>query len=149
MTTKAALFALLALWGVGTCATLPAFAEDATTDAPAETQSDAQAGAQPLKRTLTNRVWVRQDSDLPGVMRIFLSDGTMVSDSCWETHRLSPWRMTSDNAITWNEDGMDINAEVKSLSSGELVLDLLLGKDRVEERYAAATVPFVCPDMPK
>lgn len=142
MTTKAALFALLALWGVGTTAALPAYAE--------ETANDAQAEAQPLKRTLTNRVWVKQDTgDLPGVMRIFLSDGTLVSDSCWETHRLSQWKMTGDTAITWNEDGMDINAEVLSVSSGELVLNLLLGSDRVEERYAAATVPYVCPDMPK
>lgn len=142
MTTKAALFALLALWGVGTGVALPAYAEDTTTD--------AQAEAQPLKRTLTNRVWVKQDTgDLPGVMRIFLSDGTMVSDSCWETHRLSQWKMTGDTAITWNEDGMDINAEVLSVSSGELVLNLLLGSDKVEERYTAATVPYVCPDMPK
>lgn len=142
MTTKAALFALLALWGVGTTAALPAYAE--------ETANDAQAEAQPLKRTLTNRVWVKQDTgDLPGVMRIFLSDGTLVSDSCWETHRLSQWKMTGDTAITWNEDGMDINAEVLSVSSGELVLNLLLGSDRVEERYAAANVPYVCPDMPK
>lgn len=141
MTSKAALFALLALWGVGSTAALPAVAEDAVSDTPAE--------AQPLKRTLTNRVWVRQGSDLPGVMRIFLSDGTMVADSCWETHRLSPWQMNGETSLTWNEDGIDIKAEVKSLTSSELVLSLALGNETVEERYAAAAVPYVCPDMPK
>ena len=33
MTSKAALFALLAMWGVGSTACLPAFAEDTTTEA--------------------------------------------------------------------------------------------------------------------
>ena len=142
MTSKAALFALLALWGVGTCAALPAVAQEAV--------SDSQSEHEPAKRTLTNRVWVKADTpDLPGVMRIFLSDGTMVSDSCWETHRLSQWRMTSDTALTWNEDGMDINAVISALTSGELVLKLALGSETVEERYAAATVPYLCPDIPK
>lgn len=142
MTSKAALFALLALWGVGTCTALPAVAQEAV--------SDSQSEHEPAKRTLTNRVWVKADSpDLPGIMRIFLSDGTMVSDSCWETHRLSQWRMTSDTALTWNEDGIDINAEISALTSGELVLKLALGSETVEERYTAATVPYLCPDIPK
>lgn len=144
MTTKTALFALLAVWGVGSTTCLPAFAEDA----PAE---DSVADSSPAKRSFTNRVWVKQggENDLPGVMRIFLSDGTLVQDSCWETHRLSAWKMTSDTSVTWNEDGMDIAADIVSVSSDSLVLSLKLGSDAVEERYAAADVPYVCPDMPK
>ena len=49
-------------------------------------------------------------------MRIFLSDGTLVQDSCWETHRLSQWTMTSDTGVNWNEDGMDISADIVSVS---------------------------------
>src|SRR5262249_2272062 len=38
---------------------------------------------------LTNRVWMRSDSTgLPGVTRIFLSDSTLLMDSCWETYRV-------------------------------------------------------------
>jgi hypothetical protein len=144
MTTKAALFALLAVWGVGTaCPVVPAFAED--NDAAIE---EADSGS-PLKRSFTNRVWTKADSDLPGIVRIFLSDGTLVSDSCWETHRLSPWKWTSDSAISWNEDGMDINADIVSVSATDLVLKLDLAGGAVEERYVAADVPYVCPDMPK
>jgi hypothetical protein len=82
-------------------------------------------------------------------MKIFLSDGTMVQDSCWETHRLSNWTMSGDTGLTWNEDGMDIPATIVSVSSTELHLQLTLGSDKVDERYVAATVPYTCPDMPK
>lgn len=142
MTSKAALFALLAVWGVGSTACLPAFAEDA---APTESAANAKTS----KTGLVDRVWTKADGDLPGVMKIFLSDGTLVQDSCWETHRLSAWELTSDTALKWNEDGMDINADIVSLTDAELVLSLKLGSDAVEEKYVTATVPYLCPDMPK
>lgn len=143
MTTKTALFALLAVWGVGgACVPSAALAEDVALEA-----SDAA----PAKRSFTNRVWVKQGAgdDLPGVMRIFLSDGTLVQDSCWETHRLSEWKMASETVVTWNEDGMDISADIVSVSAQSLVLGLKLGSETVEERYEAADVPYVCPDIPK
>lgn len=141
MTSKAALFALLAMWGVGSTACLPALAEDAPTAAASDSRT--------AKPGLVDRVWTKADGDLPGVMRIFLSDGTLVQDSCWETHRLSAWELTSDSALKWNEDGMEINADIVSLTDAELVLSLKLGSDAVEEKYVTATVPFLCPDMPK
>ena len=144
MTTKTALFALLAMWGVSSSLGTPAMAEEAAS-------AKASADQTPLKRSFTNRIWVQADegNDLPGVMKIFLSDGTLVQDSCWETHRLSAWELTSDTALKWNEDGMDINADIVSLTDAELVLSLKLGSDAVEEKYVTATVPYVCPDMPK
>lgn len=143
MISKAALLALLAMWGVGTvCDLAPALAEEAS--------SEDQADHSPAKRSFSNRVWVKSDTgDLPGVIRIFLSDGTLVQDSCWETHRLSQWHMTSDTGFTWNEDGVDIAAEIVSVSARDLVLSVKLGGEAVEERYMAAAVPYVCPDMPK
>jgi len=139
MTSKAALFALLAMWGLGSTACIPAFAEDTVTESAGKTS----------KPGLVDRVWTKVDVDLPGVMKIFLSDGTLVQDSCWETHRLSPWELTSDTTLKWNEDGMDIAADIVSLTDAELVLSLKLGSDTVEEKYVTATVPYVCPDMPK
>jgi hypothetical protein len=142
MTSKAALFALLAMWGVGSCVNAPALAEDSTTETPATSS--------PAKRSFTNRVWVKTETgDLPGVMKIFLSDGTLVQDSCWETHRLSTWSMQSDTGFTWNEDGMDITASITSVSSKDLHLIVNIGAEKVEEHYVAATVPYLCPDMPK
>ena len=44
---------------------------------------------------------------------------------------------------------MDIAADIVSLTDAELVLSLKLGSDAVEEKYVAATVPYLCPDMPK
>lgn len=143
MTSKAALFALLAMWGVGTASdVVPVLAEEAGTE--------DRADHRPAKRSFSNRVWVKSDTgDPPGVMRIFLSDGTLVQDSCWETHRLSQWQMTSPTGLTWNEDGIDIAAEIVSVSSSDLVLSVKLGNEAAEERYTAAAAPYVCPDMPK
>lgn len=140
MPSRAAIFALLSLWGVGTVA-LPASAQDAT--APA-----AESSAGEERDELTDRVWVKagDDASLPGVIKIFLSDGTLVQDSCWETHRLSAWQKTGDSAVTWNEDGLEITADIVTLSADELVLRIA-GMD--EERYTPADVPYVCPDIPK
>lgn len=144
MTSKAALFALLALWGIGSCAALPAVAQGGTT------AGESRSEHNPAKRSFTNRVWLKTDTgELPGVIKIFLSDGTLVQDSCWETHRLSQWKMTSATGLAWSEDGAEIAAEIVSVSAGDLVLNLALGGETVEERYTAATVPFVCPDMPR
>lgn len=141
MDTKAAIIAMLSVWGVGTCTTLPAMAQD-TEDA-----TEEKAPANPL----LNRVWVRADADpgLPGPMQIFLEDGTLVTDSCWETYRLSSWQQVSDSAISWDEDGMVINADIASVTDSELVLKLHLGSDVQEQRFVPATVPYVCPDIPK
>ena len=141
MTSKAAIFALLSLWGVGTATCLPAVAEDTVTESTAEAEGD----------DLTDRVWVKagDKSSLPGVIKIFLSDGTLVQDSCWETHRLSAWQKDGATTVSWNEDGMDIKADIVTLTADELVLSLKLVGGDVEERYTPATVPYVCPDMPK
>lgn len=143
MTSKTALFALLAVWGVTPCIPTQAMAEEAAS-------TEAMAEQTPLKRSFTNRVWVKTDTgDLPGVLKIFLSDGTLVQDSCWETHRLSKWTMTGDADLSWNEDGMDIAASIVSVNSSELHLQLQLGGGKVDEYYTSATVPYVCPDVPK
>ena len=146
MPSKAAIFALLSLWGVGAVTGLPAAAQDSSATPVTESSTDDDEGDE-----LTDRVWVKagDEASLPGVVKIFLSDGTLVQDSCWETHRLSAWQKTGDNAVTWNEDGMDIKADIVTLSADELVLSLKLTGGDVEERYTPATVPYVCPDIPK
>src|SRR5690606_26692786 len=54
MDTKAAILALMSMWGVGACATLPAAAQD----------MDAAAEAEPGEdNPLLNKVWVRSDAD--------------------------------------------------------------------------------------
>ena len=138
MDTKAAIIALLSVWGVGTCALPVATAEDAI-------GQESERG-----NPLLNKVWVRTDADpaLPGPMQIFLSDGTLVSDSCWETYRLSKWQQVSDTAISWEEDGMTISADITRLSDDELVLNLKLGTEVKEQHFSPATIPYVCADMP-
>jgi len=143
MDTKAAIFALMTVWGVGTCTAVPALAQEAE-----PVGEEAEAGAAGL---LLNRVWVKQGDDgaVPGTMHIFLADGTMVSDSCWETYRLSKWQQLSETEISWDEDGTVISAAIASLTPEELVLNLHLAGGDEEQRFAPADVPYVCPDMPR
>jgi hypothetical protein len=139
MDTKAAIIALMSVWGVSAATCLPTQAEETAL----EDEGDSD-------NPLLNKVWVQQgESASPGTMQIFLADGTLVSDSCWETYRLSKWQQVSDTAISWEEDGMTINADISSLTADELVLSLKLGSDIVEQRFAPAVVPTVCPDMPR
>jgi hypothetical protein len=129
--------------------------EAAPVEEPAVQPAEAGAAATPPAPatapalSFADKIWVRSDSpDLPGVMRIFLSDGTLVMDSCWETYRLAKWRALPDNAVAWDEDGMEIQARVVEASETALVLRLaLVGGETVEERYRKAEMPYVCPDM--
>ena len=82
-------------------------------------------------------------------MRIFLADGTLVSDSCWETYRLSRWSREAEDSIRWEEDGQAIHAQIVALSEDELRLRLALVSGSEHKRYEAAQAPFVCPDMPR
>ena len=145
MTSKAAILALLTLWGVGATMPTHAWADDVTSEQSADADDDTSGDP------LTNKVWVKagDDASLPGVIKIFLSDGTLVQDSCWETHRLSAWQKAGAKSVTWNEDGMDIKADIVTLTADELVLSLQLKGGAVEEHYTPAAVPSVCPDIPK
>jgi hypothetical protein len=147
MTSKTALFALLALWGVGLGGALPARAEDTATEG---TASEAKTETTLAVPGFVNRVWQQTDhGELPGVVRIFLSDGTLVMDSCWETHRLATWKQVAERELRWNEDGADISARIAALTADHLTLVLDLKGGVIEQHYAAAPVPSVCPDLPQ
>lgn len=95
----------------------------------------------------TDRVWVRAgQSSAPGAILVFLRDGTLISDSCFETYRLSSWRAEGE-LLVWSEDGIDIRAQVASADTHTLVLRVMLRGGEEEQRFVAATVPYVCPDM--
>lgn len=84
---------------------------------------------------------------MPGVMMVFLADGTLLMDSCWETFALRRWTRTAPDAVSWDEDGAKISAKIKSVTPGQLTLQVKAGKNTVEHRYAAGKAPYVCPDM--
>lgn len=99
---------------------------------------------------LVNRVWSRIDAAAaPGSIRIFLSDGVLLQDSCFETYRLSRWRRESPTRIGWSEDGVDIAADVAHPANDALILRIALRRDEVVESYVTAPSPYVCPDLPR
>ena len=96
------------------------------------------------------KTWLSADPSAPlGTFRIFLPEGTLVMDSCVETYRLAKWQRVDERRIAWQEDTARIEAELSQPAPDQLQLRLRLGGDVKEGRYRLATVPFVCPDMPR
>ena len=110
----------------------------------------APAAAVPSSPTFTGKLWTRTEPAEPlGTLRIFLTDGTLLMDSCWETYRLARWRQEGADTIVWDEDGQEIRAAILAATDDELRLRLELVSGAVEEQYRLADAPFVCPDMPR
>jgi hypothetical protein len=94
------------------------------------------------------KVWSQKDTtDLPGKLRIFLANGTLVMDSCWETYQLANWEARSDSVVVWEEGTAEIKAHLKMIGENELSMRLILKEDTIAKRYQEAEVPYVCPDM--
>lgn len=109
-------------------------------------QPPERSGQQPP--SFVDTAWVSTDPGAPlGTIRIFLADGTLVMDSCFETYRLARWVSVDARRIAWEEDTARIEADVDDSAAGQLRLRLHLVQETREERYRLATVPFVCPDL--
>ena len=123
----------------------------ACADPPSPPPARAAGGtAAAAASALTNRIWIRTSPDPPlGSMLIFLSDGTLLQDSCWETYRLSQWRADGLDTIRWQEDTAEVRATVVKLTEADLTLRLDLVSGVGIATYVAATVPYVCPDLPR
>jgi hypothetical protein len=118
---------------------------------PAEPRAAAVAppAAAAAKADFADRIWLRSDpGSAPGAIQIFLGDGSLLTDSCFETYRLSQWRRDGERELVWSEDGIEIRASIVSVDAAELVLRVEAGGGE-DQHFRAATVPYVCPDMPR
>jgi hypothetical protein len=114
--------------------------------AASQTEQTDELG-QPADPRFIGKIWV---STTPGHSRgsllIFLPDRSLLMDSCFETYRISKWGAEGDQ-IRWVEDTIPIQATLSMPNENELRLQVG-GQDRVQS-YVSATVPYVCPDMPR
>jgi hypothetical protein len=114
---------------------------------PAPAPSATSSSDLPLNGAFIGRAWVSTTQGSPlGTLLIFLPNKTFLMDSCFETYRVSEWGVAGEN-IRWREDTIPIEASVSMPSPNELTLQLI-GQDR-PQTYIAASVPYVCPDMPR
>jgi uncharacterized lipoprotein YbaY len=133
----------------------PASDPTASPASKAASQPASPPATQPAAETrpssdLVGVVWTSADpSAALGSFRIFLPDGTLVVDSCFETYRLSPWRQIGERRIEWAEDTARIEADIVELTPERLRLKLQLKSEVKEEAYRRTRAPFVCPDMPR
>ena len=106
--------------------------------------ASAQSVSSPF---FVGRTWISTDpTAAPNTLRIFLPDGTLVMDSCFETYRLASWRSIGAQLIEWREDAARIEAEVTQPKPNQLRLRLRLRDETRDEHYQLAKVPFVCSD---
>ncbi len=114
--------------------------------APAETSTTAELG-QPADPRFIGKIWISTTpGHARGSMLIFLPDRSLLMDSCFETYRISKWGAEGER-IRWIEDAIPIEATLSMPNDDELRLQVA-GQDRVQS-YITATVPYVCPDMPR
>jgi hypothetical protein len=112
----------------------------------AESQSMSELG-EPADPRFIGKIWISTtQGHARGSMLIFLPDRSLLMDSCFETYRISKWGAEGDR-IRWIEDAIPIEATLSMPNADELRLQVA-GQDRVQS-YVTATVPYVCPDMPR
>ncbi len=122
--------------------------EGETTAAPPATTPDDVAPATGAD-LFVGKVWMSEDSSaVPGTMRVFLPDGTLLLGSCWETYRLAEWRAETERTLVWQEDSEDIRADIEELTGGALRLRMALKEDTEVQIFRSAEVPYLCPEMP-
>jgi hypothetical protein len=109
--------------------------------------SAAAAGPAQADPAFVGKIWI---TTTPGAARgsllVFLPDRTLLMDSCFEAYRLSKWGGNSER-VRWIEDSIPIEAEV-SMPRKDLLVLHVAGQDH-DQSFAAASAPYVCPDMPK
>jgi hypothetical protein len=118
-------------------------------DRPAQAPYPTSAAADelPAQGAFIGRVWISTTRGRPaGSMLIFLADRSLVMDSCFETYRVSRWGVAGDR-IRWLEDTIPIEADVSLPGPDELRLHIV-GQEQ-PDLYVTASIPYVCPDMPK
>ncbi|HZF30313.1 MAG TPA: hypothetical protein VE907_14440 [Gammaproteobacteria bacterium] len=107
-------------------------------------------GTAPAAPAFVGHAWTLADDSAPrGALWIFLPDGTLLQDSCFETHRLSHWTSGPDGALRWEEDGVEIRATVVAATDDAFALRLDLVGGAEERRFVRAAVPYVCADFPR
>ena len=132
--------------GVATVILFTSFLACDKTPTPSPTSPATQKSAP----SFVGKVWTATDNSAPrGTMRIFLDDGSLLMDSCWETYRLARWKSIDGERIEWDEDGARIEAAVLEATADTLRLRLQLKSETKDEAYRIAQTPFVCPDMPR
>lgn len=114
------------------------------------TETDAATGSSAGDKGFAGVIWRETTEGAAlGAMQIFLPEGALLSDSCWETYRISNWRREGPDEVAWSEDGEDIKAKILSLEDDTLILELQLRGGPERKTYSAAAAPYVCPDMPR
>lgn len=145
---SAARWTIVALFGLNAaCSKQQPPAQPAPPPQPQAAASDTQELGQPADPRFIGKIWMSTTrSDARGSMLIFLPDRSLLMGSCSEPYRISRWGAEGDR-IRWIEDAIPIEATLSMPNDDELRLQVA-GQDRVQS-YVTATVPYVCPDLPR
>lgn len=122
-------------------------AQPAPPPQPQAAAADTQELGQPADPRFIGKIWISTtQGHARGSLLLFLPDRSLLMDTCFEPYRISSWGADGDR-IRWIEDAIPIEATLSMPNDDELRLQVV-GQDRVQS-YVTATVPYVCPDMPR
>lgn len=93
----------------------------------------------PVRAEFEDRVW-RADGPQGGV-RVFGSDGTMLTALCGGGWTLTPWRRIDGATLVWDSAAGPVRAEIAAVGPRELAL-------LVEPDGMATTLTFTRPETP-
>lgn len=110
--------------------------------------TDGSAAAGSELPAFVGKTWMSMDRGQPlGSIRIFLPDKSLLMDTCFETFRIVEWGVVSDDTIRWREDSIPIQAQWSQPTPESLTLKVA-GIDETRT-YVVASVPYLCPEMPR
>ncbi|MCB2096830.1 MAG: hypothetical protein KDE05_04295 [Parvularculaceae bacterium] len=107
---------------------------------------DAAFEPAPTER-FANVAWAQDDpAAAPGSFRIFLADGSLIMDSCYETYRVARWRATGDATFAWTEDTSEISARIENLTDDKMTLVLKLANEEATLSFTRINGEVLCPE---
>ena len=107
---------------------------------------DAAVEPAPTER-FANIAWAQDDpAAAPGSFRIFLADGSLVMDSCYETYRVARWRATGAATLAWMEDASVIAARIEDLTDDRMTLVLTLANEEATRSFTRIKGEILCPE---
>ncbi len=94
----------------------------------------------PVEAEIEDRAWRSTGPD-GGEIRVFASDGTMLTARCGGGWALTPWRRIDAGRLVWDSEAGPVAAEIAAVGPRELAL-------LVEPDGMATTLVFTRPDTP-
>ena len=99
-----------------------------------------------FEASFEDRVWLEESPDAaPGIVRVFMSDGTMLTSACGGSYRLAAWRRVDRTRLAWEEADGVVQAEIAGVGPRELALVVDPDGAATTLKFRRVKPPLGCP----